>query len=830
MNSPSFSHRFVAPLIHSALALVSISFLHAGQIDIAGPAGSGAFGSKVQRLKNGNIVVTDPEFDAPGPVEDVGAVYLYDGKTRKLISRLTGSQAGDQVGTFVMAFENGNYAVGSPSWSNGNIKEAGASTWCNGTTGINGVVSPANSLVGSSPDDNVGSYSIPLIIHGNYLVPSPNWDNGSIEDAGAVTWVDGATGIHGPVSVSNSLIGASSGDQVGIFPGTQLTNGNYVVASPYWSNGNQSTVGAVTWCNGAKGRTGIVGISNSLVGNTAGGGFTFRTTPLENGHYVVSQPNWANGGKLMAGAAIWCDGTKGRTGHIQATSALIGSKPGDQVGSEVTALKNGNYVVGSWSWRNDNPNQYGAVTFCKGTTGKTGVVTTVNSLTGLGSSEAYLSEITSLSNGNYVVSNPMWDNGAIASAGAAVWCSGVTGRTGKVSTQNSFYGTHADDRVGTEIQSLSNGNYVVASEYWRNGGVIEAGAVTWGDGAKGSNGPVSKANSLVGSQSGDMVGSGDILYLDNGHYVVGSPDWRRGGIASAGAATWCNGTTGRVGVVSIANSLVGTTAEDQVGNNLSPIANGNYVACTQDWDNGSIADVGAATWGDGKKGIKGEISPANSLVGSRRGDRVGNFSIGWNQDFTDYLVLSFDWRNGSLIGAGAVTWCDGSQGTTGLVTGANSVLGRVAEGNLTYPFFLRRDLLLVGQPDANLFSIFQKTSPPRPEIAVQQPAGANLSDDVQKSFGNVKVGKSGAPKTFTIRNTGKGDLINLAIRKGGSHPGDFIIGALGKTKLPRGTSTTFKVTFKPKAGDTRDATLRIYSNDSDENPFDLRLTGEGSAN
>ena len=43
------------------------------QTDIPGPAGSGAFG-KVTLLPNGNIVVVDASYDAPGPITDAGAV------------------------------------------------------------------------------------------------------------------------------------------------------------------------------------------------------------------------------------------------------------------------------------------------------------------------------------------------------------------------------------------------------------------------------------------------------------------------------------------------------------------------------------------------------------------------------------------------------------------------------------------------------------------------------------------------------------------------------------------------------------------------------------
>jgi hypothetical protein len=83
----------------------------ATQIDIVGPSGSGAFGTSVTVLPNGNIVVTDPYCD-DGATTDVGAVYLYGGVTTALISTLTGSTAGDTVGSGgVAALNNGNYVV-----------------------------------------------------------------------------------------------------------------------------------------------------------------------------------------------------------------------------------------------------------------------------------------------------------------------------------------------------------------------------------------------------------------------------------------------------------------------------------------------------------------------------------------------------------------------------------------------------------------------------------------------------------------------------------------------------------------------------------------------
>lgn len=68
------------------------------------------------------------------------------------------------------------------------------------------------------------------------------WDNDVILDAGAVTWGDGNAGVHGVVSRDNSLVGTLAGDMVGEV--TALDDGNYVVRSPLWNNGNIRDAGA----------------------------------------------------------------------------------------------------------------------------------------------------------------------------------------------------------------------------------------------------------------------------------------------------------------------------------------------------------------------------------------------------------------------------------------------------------------------------------------------------------------------------------------------------------------------------------------------------------
>jgi len=115
---------------------------------------------------------------------------------------------------------------------------------------------------------------------------------------------------------------------------------------------------------------------------------------------------------------------------------------------------------------------------------------------------------------------------------------------------------------------------------------------------------------------------------------------------------------------------------------------------------------------------------------------------------------------------------------------------------------------------------------PAPEIVVAQPAGSGLVDGkAKKSFGTVKVGKAGVAKIFTIRNAGTAKLTGLSVSKDGANKKDFIITGPAKTSLAPGGYTTFQVKFAPAAAGTRNAAIHIRSNDKDESPFDIKLTG-----
>ena len=131
---------------------------------------------------------------------------------------------------------------------------------------------------------------------------------------------------------------------------------------------------------------------------------------------------------------------------------------------------------------------------------------------------------------------------------------------------------------------------------------------------------VSAANSLVGSTAFDIVGVGGATALTDGNYVVVSGVWHNGGLGNAGAVTWSNGTNGQTvdgsHTISAANSLIGGKANDNVGNtgDIAVLPGGKYVVASPHWDNGALADAGAVTWAAAGGATVGVVSTANSLL------------------------------------------------------------------------------------------------------------------------------------------------------------------------------------------------------------------------
>jgi hypothetical protein len=483
--------------------------------------------------------------------------------------------------------------------------------------------------------------TVALLPNSNIVVVDPNLSVSTKTNVGGVY-------LYSPgLTLISVLTGSSPNDHIGSGGIVQVGSGNFVVLSPAWNNGTTSSAGAVTWVSGVAGLNGVVTAANSLVGAAAFEDVGGQVTALSNGNYVVASSGW-NG---YRGAATWGSGTTGVQGTVSASNSLVGTAGNDLVSSSgITPLDNGNYVVSSHNWNSNR----GAVTWGNGSVGVTGTISAANSLIGGAASDYVGFRITALANGNYVVASPYWSG----NMGAATWCSGTTGGDGTISGSNSLVGIVANDEISSSgITALNNGNYVVGSINWSS----NRGAATWGSGASGIIGNVSVSNSIVGTAANDEVGITAVA-LTNGNYVIASSHWN----GFTGAATWGNGTTGTSGNVSASNSIVGTAPNDRAALSITALKNSNYVVNSPDWG----GSFGAVTWGSGTSGSIGGISIANSLVGSAATDYVGDGGIA-ALNTGDYVVGSPLWNGG----IGAATWCNGSAGLIGTISTGNSLVG-----------------------------------------------------------------------------------------------------------------------------------------------------------
>ncbi|NVO08082.1 MAG: hypothetical protein HXX19_20090, partial [Rhodoferax sp.] len=202
-------------------------------------------------------------------------------------------------------------------------------------------------------------------------------------------------------------------------------------------------------------------------------------------------------------------------------------------------------------------------------------------------------------------------------------------------------------------------------------------------------GTVSSSNSLVGSTSGDWVGTGYVdgysndpgmVALANGNYVVVSSRWNSG----TGAVTWVNGSNGKQadgasgggvgGAISASTgplqalSIVGVGPLSYVGaKGLTMQVGGSNFLINSPWVDINGQDSGAATWVKGSDGTLstgaygGVVGVSNSLIGNHALDNVGSATA---LDNGNFIATTPVWNNGGTPanGLGAVTWIDGTNG------------------------------------------------------------------------------------------------------------------------------------------------------------------------
>ena len=123
--------------------------------------------------------------------------------------------------------------------------------------------------------------------------------------------------------------------------------------------------------------------------------------------------------------------------------------------------------------------------------------------------------------------------------------------------------------------------------------------------------------------------------------------------------------------------------------------------------------------------------------------------------------------------------------------------------------------------DENPFSFTVTGDVTAPELSVEFDGQVVANGDGPFDFGSTEVGEASLQKTWTVRNDGTADLTlsNLSAEA----PFSIAVGLTGV--LAPGTSDTVTIELPTTTPGVHNATISFESNDGDENPMSLTLTG-----
>ncbi len=396
---------------------------------------------------------------------------------------------------------------------------------------------------------------------------------------------------------------------------------------------------------------------------TSGGSPIKPSTP---GNYIISSPNTEVNGVSNSGSIKIIDGVTGE----QIGETISGETNNDQLGSSgVTTLANGNIVIASQYHDVEGVTNAGSVMIINGATGRQIGSTIAGGSTGdqIGSSG-----ITTLGNGNFIISSGLDNVEGVTDAGSVRVINGTTGeQVGPL-----LFGDEAGDSLGSSgITVLSNGNFVIATENDNVNGVQNSGSVRIINGATG----IQVGSTLSGNNSNDKLGSSSITAIRNGNFVIASSNDDVGGVTDddvgsvtdAGSVRIINGATG----AQIGSTLSGNCLNDQFGNaSITALDNGRFVIASQYDDIGTITNAGSVRIVNGNNGEQVTATFAGDTVG----DQLGSSSI-TNLGNGNFVIASeLDNVNG-VTNAGSIIIVNGNTGeqvgTTLSGNNSNDLLG-----------------------------------------------------------------------------------------------------------------------------------------------------------
>jgi len=629
--------------------------------------------------------IQSPLADAGG-LMDVGALILVNEMTGTEIGRVTGSAAGDMVGSNALfVAPSGNYFVPVPNADIGGTVDAGSLLLVNGGSG---------QLIGKVNGNNAGEFLGSNVNYFSFgpdaLVTSTKHNNGGFTDAGALIRVADVD-LGGGNIERGRVMGGSASEFLGIDGFRVLASGDYVVFSESADVGGFTDAGSVILADGATGNPigRLDGSSNTeLLG-------ILQITESTNGDYWVQSPLADPGGTMDAGSLFLVDG---------ATGLMIGQFDGDTINEQFSATTEQNFNVGFDKLIVRAP-AHGS------NTGLVGLFASMDlgggnflsgSVAGAQSGDRVGNQaLTFLSNGNYLVAAPNYLNGSTVDAGAVIITDNATGNA----LLAPILGDTAGERLGGfgDIDTFTLGsfdNFLIVSP--ENGG--NSGAVFFVDG---SDTP-SILNTVTGANINDNLGSDGVISVAGG-FLIPVPDADPGGLTDAGSVFLVDNTGGAIGqqnggfvsdrygqsidffslpgailinnfdsdvggvdsgqLVSLDATTLGLnwtingTAGEQLGLSggmQTLFGSGNAVFFSPFEDTGG-ADAGRVILAD-----PGTGAVIGSVFGQSANENLGTFGFVYERTNGNYFIPSTSASPGGNASAGSVYLADG---TTGLLIG-----------------------------------------------------------------------------------------------------------------------------------------------------------------
>ena len=311
----------------------------------------------------------------------------------------------------------------------------------------------------------------------------------------------------------------------------------------------------------------------------------------------------------------------------------------------------------------------------------------------------------------------------------------------------------------------------------------------------------------------------DLQVANNVHVILA-------GGANANNIFWQVSTKAVIGTTAVFNGtiLAGTSITMNTGSTM----NGRALAQAQVTFNGTGAALPITA------PVIAVLNPLGANLANGNTNDFGSLAVGTNTSHTFTITntgsanltvsgISIDGGDAASFTVTSIPLAPVSPGGTAAFTvryapagsGAKNATLHIASNDSTNNPF---NIVLTGNSANNGFPI----------IGVQQPLGTNLTNGVgTNNFGSVAVGTN-ASLTFTITNSGSANLTGLVITIDGSNSVLFTVTTNPVASVNPGNITAFTVRFAPVSTGVKIAVLHIGNNDTNNNPFNIALTGTGT--